>query len=50
MLSVIGGVVMVVSGLLVLEGYTAGWLLGVAGAVVGAFVVSYSVWTGRRSD
>jgi hypothetical protein len=49
MLSVIAGVVMVVGGLLVLEGYR-GWMLGVAGAAVGAFVVSDSVWSGRRSD
>jgi hypothetical protein len=49
-LSAIAGLVMVVSGLLVLAGYRGGWLFGAAGAAAGAFVVCDSVLTGRRSD
>jgi hypothetical protein len=44
------GVVMVVGGLLGLEGYRWGWVLGAAAAAAaGAFVVSGSLGAGKRS-
>jgi hypothetical protein len=43
------GVVMVVGGLLGLEGYGWGWVLGAAAAAAGAFVVSGALGAGKRS-
>ena len=44
------GVVMVVGGLLGLEGYRWGWVLGAAAAATGAFVVSGALGAGKRSS
>src|SRR5580704_1792434 len=49
-ISAIVGVVMIVGGFLVFDGHRAGWLLGVAGAAAGAFIISNSVGPGKRSD
>jgi hypothetical protein len=43
------GVVMIVGGLLGLEGYRSGWVLGGAAAAAGALVVSGALGARKRS-
>jgi hypothetical protein len=42
------GVVMIVGGLLALEGYRWGWMLVAAAAATGGFVVRDALGTGKR--
>jgi hypothetical protein len=48
-LGFVAGGIMVVGGLLGLEGYRWGWVLGAAAAAAGAFVVSGALGLGKRS-
>jgi hypothetical protein len=43
------GVVLVVGGVLGLDGYSWGWVFGAAAAAAGAFVVSGALGPGKRS-
>jgi hypothetical protein len=48
-LGAVAGLVMIVGGVLGLEGHRGGWVLAAAGAAAAALVVSGSLSAGRRS-